>query len=222
MTAHDTTSAIRALTLALALLGGAFLTGCEAAGVTYDSFYEGVFGDEPPPSPTVAVAMMLNGNDADDRREGMMWIAASPFGAEEEYLRIYRLAVDDPDPGVRAAAATAIGRHGTTADAVILATMLRDEDDLVGWQAADGLRKLHNPDVTASLIERLDPQVEEDGDTRATAALALGQYPSEIVFSRLVTALEQSDYNVVAAAQYSLTLLTGVDQGLDPQAWGQW
>ena len=222
MKASNTPAALRTLTLALTFLAGACLTGCEATGVGYESFYEGIFGDVPPPSPSEAVAMMFDRNDADNRREGITWIAVSTFGGEEEYLRSYRLFVDDPDPGVRAAAATALGRHGTTADAVILATMLRDEDNLVGWQAADGLRKLHNPEVTRALVERLDPEIEDDGDTRATAALALGQYPDEIVFSRLATALEESDYNVAAAAYHSLKLLTGVDQGLDPQAWGQW
>ncbi|MEM9111682.1 MAG: HEAT repeat domain-containing protein [Planctomycetota bacterium] len=211
-----------ALILALALIAWPCLTGCEATGLSYESVYEGFFGDEPPPTPTAAVAMMFNRNDADERRKGISWIAASGFGGEEEYLSSYRLFVDDPDPGVRAAAATALGRHGTVADATILAAMLRDEDDLVGWQAADGLRKLHNPAVIDALVERLDPEIEDDIDIRATAALALGQYANEIVFSRLVTALEQNDYNVVAASHRSLRLLTGVDQGTDPQAWAAW
>jgi hypothetical protein len=220
------TAPIRALMLGLCLAAAGCLTGCEAAGVSYESFYEGVFGDEPPPTPSVAVAMMFNRNDADQRRAGISWIAASPFGGEEEYVNSYRLFVDDPDPdpdpGVRAAAATALGRHGTVADARVLATMLNDEDDLVRWQAADGLRKLHNPEVVEALVQRLDPDVEEDTDTRATAALALGQYADPVVFSRLVAALEQSDFNVVNAAHRSLTLITGVDQGLDPQAWAKW
>ncbi|MEM9348393.1 MAG: HEAT repeat domain-containing protein [Planctomycetota bacterium] len=210
------------LILALSLVVWPCLTGCEATGLSYESVYEGFFGDEPPPTPTEAVAMMFNDQDADQKRAGIIWLAASPFGGEQEYLNSYRLFVDFPDPGVRAAVATAIGRHGTAADAIILATMLRDEDDLVGWQAADGLRKLHNPAVIDALVERLDPEIEDDGDTRATAALALGQYANDVVFSRLVTALEQSDYNVVAASHRSLRLLTGVDQGIDPQAWAAW
>lgn len=222
MKAFDTTRPIRALMLGLTLLAGACLTGCGSTGVTYDNLYEGFFGDEPPPTPTQAVAMMYNREDADQRRQGVSWIAASPFGGEEEYLNSYRLLVVDPDPGVRAAVATAIGRHGIVADAPTLATMLADEDDLVGWQAADGLRKLHNPDVIPALVERLDPDVEDDSDTRAAVALALGQYSDRVVFSRLATALEQRDFNVVSAAHRSLILLTGVDQGLEPQAWADW
>lgn len=216
------TCCCRLLTLGLGLSCLAGVAGCESAGVSYDSLYEGFFGDEPPPSPSVAVAMMFNRNDADDRRQGITWIASSPFGGEEEYLNSYRLFVTDPDPGVRAAAATALGRHGIVQDAMTLATLLKDENDLVRWQAADGLRKLHNPQAVPALIERLDLEIEADADTRATAALALGQYADEIVFSRLTTALEQPDFNVVSAAHRSLTLLTGVDQGLDPQAWANW
>lgn len=208
--------------LGITLTCAASLTGCGSSGLSYDALYEGFFGDAPPPAPSVAVAMMFNRNDADQRRQGITWIAASPFGGEEEYLNSYRLFVADPDPGVRAATATAIGRHGIVQDANILATLLKDENDLVRWQAADGLRKLHNPDVIPALIERLDPDTEEDADTRATVALALGQYPDDVVFSRLATALEQGDFNVVNAAHRSLTLLTGVDQGLEPQAWADW
>jgi hypothetical protein len=214
------TDSVSACLLAVASVG---LAGCESTGVTYDQLYEGVFGDVPPPTPTQAVAMMFNRNDADERRQGITWLAASPFGGEEEYLNSYRVFVTDPDPGVRAAAATALGRHGIVADAMTLATLLKDEDDLVTWQAADGLRKLHNPAAVPAMLERLDPDVEDDADTRAAIALALGQYANDdTVFARLVAALEQSDFNVVAAAHRSLMLLTGEDKGLDPQAWGEW
>jgi len=216
------TPPIRRLALALMLLAGLGLTGCSATGVSYDSFYEGIFGDEPPPTPSQAVAMMFNRNDADQRRSGISWLAASGFGGEEEYLASYRLFVSDPDPGVRAAAATALGRHGTVEDAMLLTILLKDEDDLVGWQAADALRKLHNPKTVPALLERLDPDIEDDTDTRTAAALALGQYPDRVVFSRLVTALEQGSYNVVAASHRSLTLITGHDAGLEPQAWADW
>lgn len=222
MNACPSLSPLRLLVLGAALTCSVGLVGCGSTGISYESLYEGFFGDEPPPSPSVAVAMMFNRNDADQRRKGISWIAASPFGGEEEYLNSYRLFVTDPDPGVRAAAATAIGRHGIIEDAKILATMLNDEDDVVGWQAADGLRKLHNPEIITALVDRLDPEVEDDADTRTAAALALGQYPDDIVFSRLATALEQRDFNVVNAAHRSLTLLTGVDQGLEPQAWADW
>lgn len=222
MNTRSQNAAARVLTLGLAIFAGACLIGCESAGVTYESLYEGFFGDEPPPAPSVAVAMMFDRDDADQRRQGITWIAASPFGGEEEYVSSYRLFVTDPDPGVRAAAATALGRHGIVADAMTLTVLLKDENDLVRWQAADGLRKLHNPAAIPALIERLDPDIEDDSDTRATAALALGQYADDVVFARLATALEQGSFNVVNAAHRSLQLLTGTDQGIEPQAWAAW
>ena len=69
-------------------------------GMSYDSVYEGLFGDEPPPSPTQAVAMTFDRDSADQRRKGIGWIAAAPFGGEDEYLASYRLFINDPDPSV--------------------------------------------------------------------------------------------------------------------------
>ena len=199
------------------------LAGCASdGGINYASIYEGVFGDERPPTPTQAVAMAFDRGDADERRKGIGWLAASSFGGEDEYMAIYRLFVDDPDPSVRAAAANALGMHGTPADAQLLIVLLADEDPLARWQAADALRKVHNPEAVAALIERLDAEVEEDPDARAAAALALGQYPDRVVFDRLVTALEDRSFTVVNAARRSLVTLTGHDAGFDPRDWGAW
>ncbi len=207
--------------LALCLL--AALAGCSSdGGVSYASVYEGIFGDEPPPTPVQAVAMMFDRDDADNRRKGLNWIAASPFGGEAEYLASYRLLADDPDPSVRAAAAHAIGEHGEVADAMLLAVMLGDDDALVRWQAADGLRKLHNPDAVEALLARLDEDIEEDADTRAATAMALGQYADRVVLGRLTGALEDRSFTVVNAAHGSLIQLTGHDAGLDPRAWSDW
>ena len=207
--------------LALCLL--AALAGCSSDGeISYASVYEGIFGDEPPPTPVQAVAMMFDRDDADNRRKGLNWIAAAPFGGEAEYLASYRLLADDPDPSVRAAAARAIGAHGEVADAMLLAVMLGDDDPLVRWQAADGLRKLHNPDVVEALLARLNEDIEEDADTRAAAAMALGQYADRVVLGRLTGALEDRSFTVVNAAHGSLTQLTGHDAGLDPRAWSDW
>ncbi|MGB0767704.1 MAG: HEAT repeat domain-containing protein [Phycisphaeraceae bacterium] len=194
--------------------------GCSSG--SYAPVYEGLFGEPPQPSPTRAVEMMFDRDDADRRRQGITALAASTNGGEPEYVVSYRLFVVDPDPGVRAAAAVALGMHGSVEDATLLTPLLRDPDALVGWQAADALRKIHNPEAVSALVERLDEDLEDDADTRAAAALALGQYPDRVAFARLVTALEQGSFNVVAAAHRSLTLLTGQDLGLDPQAWAQW
>lgn len=214
---------VRLLALLIAPVVGLGLAGCNSDGeLTYASVYEGLFGDELPPTPTQAVAMMFNRDDADQRRKGIGWIAASPFGGDEEYLASYRLFVNDPDASVRAAAAQAMGFHGTVDDALLLLVLLKDDDAFVRWQAADALRKIHNPDTVTALVDRLDPEAEEDADTRASAAQALGQYADPVVFARLATALEDRSFTVVVASHRSLVLLTGHDAGLDPRDWSDW
>lgn len=211
------------ITFALFLMLGPFLPGCTGdGGMSYASVYEGVFGDEPPPSPSEAVTMMYNRADPDQRQKGIRWLSAASFGGEEEYVASYRLFVSDPEANVRAAAAKALGRHGTSDDAMLLSLLLKDEDALVRWQAADALRKIHNPRTVPDLVKLLDPDLEDDGDTRTAAAMALGQYPDRVVFSRLVGALVDRDFAVVNAAHHSLTQLTGHDAGLDPRDWAQW
>src|SRR5687768_17041033 len=54
--------------------------------------------------------------DPDTRRASLTKLANAPFGGEEPYLRTYRLLLDDPDTTVRAAAAKALGQHGTADD----------------------------------------------------------------------------------------------------------
>jgi hypothetical protein len=205
----------------LAALGPA--GGCASDGtLSYDSVYSAFVGEEPPPTPTEAVAMAFNRDDPDQRRRGVGWLASAPFGGEAEYLATYRLLVSDPHPAVRAAVAKALGMHGSVEDANLLALMLSDDDPLVRWQAADALRKLHNPSAAPALAARLNPDVEEDDDTRAAAAAALGQYPDRVVLSRLTAALEDRSFAVVNAAHQSLIQLTGHDAGLDPRDWSDW
>lgn len=206
------------LVAALALMLG----GCTDMDLQYDGVYEGVFGEPPEPSEAKAVEMAFDRENPDRQRMGLSWMAASDYGDADEYRAAYRLFAISPDPGVRAAVAKALGNHGEVKDALLLATLLIDTDGLVRWQAADALRKIHNPAVVSVLVDRLDIDIEEDADTRAAIAMALGQYPDRVVFSRLVTALNQTEYQVVKAAHQSLVLLTGHDAGLDPRAWAAW
>lgn len=220
---QTTPGSMQAWPLSLALFALITLAGCShnhPVVSVYDAL--GDLINSEPPSAITAVDMAFNQDNADDRREGIGWLAIAPYGGEEEYLAGYRLFISDPDPGVRAAAAMALGLHGTVADAQLLAMLVNDDDAQVRWVAADALRKVHNPVVIPSLLDRLNPDIEEDTDTRIAAALALGQYPDRIVFSRLVTTLEQNRFSVVNAAYRSLKLLTGHDAGLDPSAWNNW
>lgn len=199
------------------------LSGCTGGGrITWDTFFEAVADYEWPPSETDAIEMMYDRASPDNRRKAIGYIASRDYGGEPQYLALYRVFATDPEAHVRAASAKALGMHGQVQDAALLATLLEDDDDFVRWQAADALRKIHDPQVTLALVDRLDPDREEDDDARAAAALALGQYPERLVFTTLALTLEDRSYNVVTSAHRSLVLLTGHDAGLDPRDWADW
>src|SRR5690606_331091 len=124
------------------------------------------------------------------------------------------------DPTVRAAAIRALGMHGSVEDAATIMVYLHDETPYVRWEAAEALKKLHNPVVVGPLIQAL--KSDPDADVRQTAAEALGQYPQPIVFDTLLGALTDANYGVVRAAANSLSILTGRDFGSDAAAWLAW
>ena len=205
--------------LLLALVGLA--VGCKGTGKGEgDGFFDDAF--TMPPSPVDAVAMATDSTDPDNRRQGILWLSAAPFGGEDIYVELYRLFHSDQNPNVRAAAARALGLHGSPEDAALLMLLVEDDNAFTRWQAANGLRMIHNPAAVDPLIRRLDPVVEEDANVRRCAADALGQYPTITVFNSLVVALEDRDYGVVDAARQSLRTLTGHDAGLDPRDWSAW
>lgn len=209
--------------LCLALLGGllAPLAGCKTYGQGEgDGFFDDAF--VMPPSPVEAVEMATDTTDPDRRRQGILWLSAAPFGGEDVYLELYRLFHNDPNPNVRAASARALGLHGTTEDAALLMLLVEDDNAFTRWQAANGLRMIHNIAAVEPLVGRLDPLTEPDPNVRRCAADALGQYPTITAFNSLIVALEDRDYSVVEAARGSLRTLTGHDAGLDPRDWSAW
>ncbi|MEM9417698.1 MAG: HEAT repeat domain-containing protein [Planctomycetota bacterium] len=209
---------ISGLGLALALLAGA--AGCQNGALDPASAVASVFPQ--PPTPSEAVGMMFDRDDPDNRREGINWLSAAPFGGEEEYVKSYRLFYNDPDPSVRAACAQALGLHGNVEDANLLVVMLADEHAQVRWNAANGLRMIHHPPAIEALAALTSDQAEPDSDVRQAACDALGQYPEFAVFSALSRALEDRNYAVIAAAKKSLVTLTGHDAGYDPRDWADW
>lgn len=204
------------------LIAAALFAGLGCANGTIDPAAALANAFPQPPTPKEAVAMMFDRDDADQRREGINWLSAAPFGGDEVYLESYRLFFNDPDPSVRAACAKALGLHGSVDDANLLILMLEDDNAQVRWQAANGLRMIHNPAAAAPLTARINDEDEPDSDVRQAAADALGQYAETSVFNALSRALEDRNYAVIAAARRSLVTLTGQDAGLDPRDWAQW
>jgi len=212
------------------------LAGCDSFQDSDQTILADVFDPLVMPTPTEAAVDMLDLDDADNRRRGLSLIAASPFGGEEVYVKVYRELIYDRDPTVRAAAARALGDHGGPNDATLLAPMVdnrvaevmefnepttvvryNEGDALVRWEAAQALQKIHNPRVIDPLISAL--LRDSDADVRAAAARALGQYATPSVYDPLLSALTDPQYRVVRAAQESLTTLTGYDLGSDPENW---
>lgn len=170
-----------------------------------------------PPSPSEVARGAFNVYDADVRRRSVALLSSSSFGHEEPYLRMYRLLIDDQDPTVRAACAHALGLHGTTDDAPVLITLLKDNTGFVRWEAAKALQKIHHTDAVRPLMDVLADDL--DADVRIAAAQALGQYPTRPVFNALVGALTDRDFGVVQSASISLAQLTGQDLGTDGSPW---
>jgi len=197
------------------------LAGCNTDGALDPTKMVGQLF-EMPPTPIEAVNMTFDREDADRRREGINWLSGSPFGGEPDYVDLYRLFFNDPDASVRAAAARALGMHGTGEDANLLVVLLKDDNAYTRWQAARALRMIHNPVAATPLIALLGDETELDADVRQAAAEALGQYANDAVFNALVRTLEDRNYAVIAAAQNSLVTLTGHDAGDDPRDWLAW
>ena len=179
-----------------------------------------------PKTPTQAATDALDPYNPDLRREGVVLLSNAPFGGADVYLDMYRNYVEhETDPLVRAASITALGRHGTAEDALLIApwmSMSVTESQNVRWVAAKALQRLHNPEVVEPLIDVLVKSTETDGETKAAAAVALGQYPQDRVFQSLMVALDDRRLSVNVDAAQSLATLTGQSFGMDRVAWQRW
>jgi len=200
------------------LVGAAVLCGCETISQDLRDLAKGLM----PPTPREAAEQMLNPHEPDERREGTLLIANSPFGGVDVYIRAYRDRVmHEADPLVKAVSIRALARHGMPEDAPLIAEHLEHENVQVRWEAAKGLQRLHNPEVVPDLLAALR-NVNGNSDVRAAAADALGQYAEDRVFQGLLAALDGRDLALNRAAGKSLWTLTGQEMGLDPRAWLSW
>lgn len=196
----------------LVVLAG-MLGGCEALSKGPSAVMETLS----PPTPAEEARNVFNVYDPDIRRRALNNLSASPFGGEDPYVRLYRLLIDDPDPTVRAAAVKALGLHGEVKDVPLMTIRLKDQADMVRWEAAKALQKVHNPEAAKPLLTAMGK--DSDPDVRMACADALGQYAMPEVYSALVSALDDTRYGVALAAQKSLSTLTGQQLGSDGNAW---
>lgn len=202
----------------LAAAAVAALGGCETASQDFNEWSQSLM----PVSAGQAARLMVDPYDADNRYKGTVLIAGAPFGGENTYVAMYRdRAQHETDPLVRAASIRALGKYGTPADAMIIATNLDYPSDIVRWESALALQRLHSPAVVSDLLKSLRDE-GEDPDVRCAVAIGLGQYAEDRVFQGLVGALDAIELGVNLSAESSLATLTGQDLGPDPRAWLTW
>lgn len=200
-------------------MGIGIVTGLVGCGAIQDDF-KAVFIDPfTMPTPSEAAAWMFS-VDPERRRLGMMLISNAPFGGEEPYLRVYREAVTDVDPMVRAAAAHGLAMHGEVEDGQRLIELLADKSQMVRWEATKGLQRIHDRNAIEPLLIVLAQDL--DADTRAAAAAALGQYADSRVLDGLIDAIDDESLTVNHEAARSLRTLTGEFHRYDTLAWESW
>ena len=200
------------------------LVACGGSGCVTDDFND-IGATFFSPSPVDAATDALDPYNPDLRREGVVLLSNASFGGVDAYLKMYRdYVVNDPDPLVRAAAITALARHGDAADAMLIAPFLDrkvEENETVRWYAALALQRLHNPEVVG-VMETTMRDEEETGEIRAALCVAMGQYPEDRVVQLLLFGLNSRELSVNTESAESLRMLTGQDFGLDPIVWTNW
>jgi hypothetical protein len=145
-------------------------------------------------------------------------ISGATWGGDPTYLKMYRdLLKWDNDATVRAACIRALGNWGKVEDVKLILHYSQDKSDMVRWEVAKALQKIHNPFAIKPLMDMLKD--DKDGDVRMAAATALAQYAQVGVFSALVGGLSDNDWGVVEASHDGLVCLTGQDCGVDDHAW---
>lgn len=213
---------MRTVCACILIFSAAFLPGCKQLGG------KGRGGDSvlelfTPPTPAQAAQWAVDPNSPDNRQQGLLLLANARFGGDPVYMELYKLALEDEDAAVRAAAVRAIGLHGGPADVAPVIAMLRpDEDVLVRREAARTLARIHEPAAVPVLIGALDRRREPDAQARALSAEALGQYREPRVVQALIGTLTDPRLLVGDAARRSLGVLTGMDLGYEPEPWLAW
>jgi len=216
----------RLLTLAAAITCGCATistTGCAPGGAAgADPGATTILTLFAPPTPADAAAWATDEFDPDRRQRGITMLANAPWGGESVYVELYEVAAQDEDPGVRASAARALSRHGSTRHAPLIVPNLEADSRILRWEAAMALQRLHDPAAVRPLIRRLDINNEPAAEVREAATIALGQYAETRVVLALLEALDDRDLAVNRAARQSLNILTGQDFKFDTRAWRRW
>lgn len=176
----------------------------------------------PQTAPAEAAEMAIDPYSPERRYRGTTLLSNADFGGQPVYIELYVDAIDDEDPGVRAAGVRALGRHGEPVHVPLLVGRLTDPDRMVRIAAARALQRVHNDAAVPGLLVAIQESREPDIDVRVAAAEALGQYAQPRVVQGLIAALADPRLSVNHAVRSSLVTLTGQDFGVDRRAWLDW
>ncbi len=211
------------------VVAGLLIAGCSSDATRQMGEQGSIFAAFALPTPAEAARFAVDPYDANKRIVGLALLSNAPFGGDEVYLKVYRMALGgapadkpDSDAGVQAVAARALSLHGTGEDALLILPLLENKDRRVRTDGVRSLQRLHNTAAIDGLIKRSSALTEEDVDARAEAASALGQYAEPRVLQALLAALSDNSLVVNRAASNSLTTLTGQTFGEDPRLWLEW
>jgi len=190
-------------------------------------------------SPRQWLDIALESPSADERRRAIEEIGASRDATSEWAVMAFEsFARTDIDPTVRVAALRALRASAGPRTVPLLVKLLqsgppsadvRAAPASVRWEAAALLGELaRRGDVDASqkgeavevLIQRADK--DEDRNVRIASLEALGAFRDPKVLTALVTALRERDFALQAAAERSLTRLTGESHNYDADEWAAW
>lgn len=220
---------LHAAGLAGVLASSIVLSACDTAANRRASDSGSIFAMIAPPTPAEAARWAVDPYDANKRMAGLNLLANAPFGGDDVYVKVYRMALGAPpadkpdeDLGVRAVAARALALHGQPSDVPLVLPLMSSTDRRVRAEAARTLQRLHNPVAVPALLDATRLTKEDDVDVRAEACAALGQYAEQRVLQALIGALSDDSLVVNRAASKSLSTLTGQDFGDEPRDWLKW
>jgi hypothetical protein len=179
------------------------------------------------------IAMSLDPDDADKRREGIMGLSQHPWGLREtvrvtddkgkpkdvEVLKVYHLVASMPheDTTVRGVAVNALGRAGNPKFIGTVLLCLDDDSASLRWDSAIALDRVIGPQAVKPLEDHAlrDPAV----DVRSSCAKALRHYKQQAVAESLCQCLNDTQFSVRFQAHASLVEVTGRDLEYDAEAW---
>lgn len=170
-------------------------------------------------TPSYYARKMENAASADERIEGINYLADRDFGRRDPYTKRYiQIAQNDPDPMVRAVAIRALNRARHRPAVPLLVEKLSDPNEQIRLEATKALANMPDPRAIDPLIQLLRNE-QEDKDLRIAAADALRHYPRIEVARVLAGALPAREFGVAWQAHRSLVAMTGRNLRYDEGAW---